>query len=163
MKSITAINEVRCPKCQGWMYLEESEYGVDWACLNCGKRISQQDMEVIMNGQKDWQNLSADEKRQIAQEAKQKGTKQIAREKNLPMGTVRAWVGVYCRKPKQPTLKSSLGAKYGLPLLPPFDNTWTDQVKVKWFEVYLELAKLLKGEADGLGRAEPQDNGRLSG
>jgi len=37
-----------CPKCQGLMLLEPEEYGSVWACLNCGKRISLKEMEVIM-------------------------------------------------------------------------------------------------------------------
>lgn len=37
-----------CPKCRGLMYLEPGEYEEDWACLNCGKRMSLEEMEELM-------------------------------------------------------------------------------------------------------------------
>lgn len=37
-----------CPKCKGAMEYQLEEYEPEYACLNCGKRISLEDMEVFM-------------------------------------------------------------------------------------------------------------------
>ena len=42
-----------CPKCiDGLMILEEEEYDEEWACINCGERRSLNQMEEIMQENK---------------------------------------------------------------------------------------------------------------
>jgi len=43
--------------------------------------------------------LSREEKTAIAREAKERGVKVVAAERQLPMIMVRSWVGAYCRQP----------------------------------------------------------------
>jgi len=128
--------------------------------------------KVIWQGIDDKRNpleLPAEDKSILAHFTKELGLKKAADCIKIPMFTLRAWVGAYCRgektesqetqKPKRPyhyrnkvDLKldqpiklddeGKLAEPVELPPFPPFDNSWEAQVQSEWLVTYLQLVKL---------------------
>jgi len=75
-------------------------------CIACG-HVQEGNTTIEKEREFGEGTISKDAKIAIAQEAKQNGVKPTAKKHGLPMKTVRAWVGAYCRKKKEPKSQCS--------------------------------------------------------
>ena len=96
-------DDMKCQRCGTNGIITDDQQKI---CIACGQ-VQEGTMTIDKERESEEVTISKDAKIAIAQEAKQNGIKPTAEKHGLPMGTVRAWVGAYCRKMKEPKSHSS--------------------------------------------------------
>ena len=91
-----------CPKCGGSCSPEQEEYGYQWACFQCGNRISMEAMETICNGKitireeimankREIGKYYLDHKSEILEDMVKLGVVGMRKKRGMPAGT---WGGL---------------------------------------------------------------------
>lgn len=86
-------------------------------------------------------NLTREQKTRIAWEAHSDGVKKVALKYGLEWKTVRSWQGVFCRAGAPPPEKKVSLDIIPLQGLPEWNNDWTENVMLKWLDIYKEIRK----------------------